>query len=337
MRTVGAMRFGTFLPQGWRLDLEGTAPDTQWPLLRSLAERIDSGDAWDSAWVYDHFHSSPFVPEADVHEAWSLVSALAAVTSRVRLGQMCTCAAYRNPMYLAKVAATADAIAGGRVEMGIGAGWYEHEWRAYGYGFPAAGERLGMLADTVEILRQAWRTGTATYSGERFSVDGAQCHPRPPQEGGIPVWIAGGGEKKTLRIAARHADYTNFDGTPEGFAHKSEVLAAHCDRLGRDFTEITRSANYNVLIGETEADVRDREAWLRDRFTRALGEDAAEAEMRSYLGMPGHGTTEQVVENLSALGDLGLGYALFYVPDLGMTTESLDLLENAVLPELRAG
>ena len=132
------------------------------------------------------------------------------MTSRVRLGQMCTCMSYRNPAYLAKVAATIDIISEGRVEMGIGAGWYEHEWLAYGYGFPSAGERIGRLAEGVQIFRDLWTTGSATLQGKHYQVDGAICRPRPLQgttvpgsaRNGIPMWIAGGGEKKTLRIAA---------------------------------------------------------------------------------------------------------------------------------------
>ena len=331
---LGRMRFGTFIPQGWRLDLDGIDPVEHWPRMRDLVTSIDDGGVWDSAWVYDHFHSSPFVEDAAVHEAWSLISALAASTSRVRLGQMCTCMGYRNPMYLAKLAATADMISGGRVEMGIGAGWYEHEWSAYGYGFPPAGERLGMLAEGVDILRQAWTTGSVNLSGSHYTVDDAKCFPLPPQDGGIPLWIAGGGEKKTLRIAAQYADYTNFDGTPEGFKHKSEVLAAHCDNIGRDFSQITRSANYNILIGETEADVAEREAWLRDRMVRLVGEESAEQQLRSFRGMPGHGTPEQVAEKLDAMKVLGMDYAVCYFPDLGESRGSFDLFEKKVIPAL---
>ncbi|WP_333617868.1 TIGR03560 family F420-dependent LLM class oxidoreductase [Dietzia sp.] len=329
------MRFGTFLPHGWRLDLDGIPAAEQWPRIRDIAERLDDSPEWEGAWVYDHFHSAPFVEDADVHEAWSLVSALSAVTTRLRLGQMCTCMGYRKPIYLAKLAATADVISGGRVEMGIGAGWYEHEWRAYGYGFPSAGERIGMLDEGVQIMRQAWHTGTASLEGKHFQVEDARCHPLPLQPGGIPLWIAGGGEKKTLRVAAQYADYTNFDGTPEGFKHKSEVLAAHCDNVGREFTEITRSANYNVLIAETEADLAEREAWLRDKYTRLVGEEGAEAQLRSFVGMPGYGTPEQIVEKLTAMSDLGLDYAITYFPDLGEYAESLELFEKAVIPELQ--
>ena len=144
------------------------------------------------------------------------MAAFAATTSRIRLGQMCTCIAYRNPAYLAKVAATIDVISGGRVEMGIGAGWYEHEWRAYGYGFPPAPERLRALDEGVQIMQQAWTTGSATLQGKVYQVDGAIVRPLPLQPGGIPFWIAGGGEKVTLRIAAQYAAVHQFRRHPGG-------------------------------------------------------------------------------------------------------------------------
>ena len=147
---------------------------------------------------------TPSLTEA-THEAWSLMAAYAASTSRVRIGQMCTCMSYRNPAYLAKVAATVDIVSGGRLDMGIGGGWYEHEWRAYGYGFPPIPERLGRLREGVEIMHQAWTTGRATLDGTFYQVDGAIVQPQPLQPGGIPIWVAGGGEKVTLKIAAKYA------------------------------------------------------------------------------------------------------------------------------------
>ena len=218
------MRFGIFVPQGWRMDLVGIAPEHQWGVMRDLAQRVDAEEALESLWVYDHVHTVPEPSEEACHEAWSLMSAFAAVTGRVRLGQMCSCMSYRNPAYLAKVAATVDIVSEGRLEMGIGAGWYEHEWRAYGYGFPSAGERIAMLDEGVQIFKQLWTNGVATLDGKHYQVDGAQLAPLPLQVDGPPLWIAGGGERKTLRIAAEHAQYTNFDGTPEVFAHKSQVL-----------------------------------------------------------------------------------------------------------------
>src|SRR5919202_4000144 len=259
------MRFGMFVPQGWRHDLVGIATASQWGVMKDLALRADAGP-WESIWVYDHFHTVPVPSEEATHEAWTLMAALGAVTERVRLGQMCTCMSYRNPMYLAKVAATVDVVSGGRTEMGIGAGWYEHEWNAYGYGFPTAGDRIAMLAEGVEIMRQAWEQGVATYAGEHYQVDGAICRPTPLQDGGIPLWSAGGGEKKTLRIAAQYASYTNFDGSLEGFTLKSVVLAGHCRDLGRDFDEIVRSANYNVVIGHDRSEVDERLRQIEDRL-----------------------------------------------------------------------
>src|ERR671912_1543068 len=258
------MRFGTFIPQGWRFDLVGIEPAKHWEVMNGLAQRADSG-AWESLWVYDHFHTTPVPSDEATHEAWTLMAAFAASTSRIRLGQMCTCMAYRNPAYLAKVAATVDAVSGGRAEMGIGGGWYEHEWRAYGYGFPEVRDRLGMLREGVEIMHQAWTTGSATLDGTHYQVDGAIVQPLPLQSGGIPFWIAGGGEKVTLKIAAKYASYTNFAGTLEEFDHKSDVLRGHCDDLGRDFSDITRSSNFNTIVADTEAEVAERIAALRAR------------------------------------------------------------------------
>lgn len=172
------MRFGTFIPQGWRHDLLGIDPSDQWRVMNSLAQAADAG-LWDSLWVYDHFHTVPVPSDQATHEAWTLMAAFAATTSRIKLGQMCTCMSYRNPAYLAKVAATVDIISGGRAQMGIGGGWYEHEWRAYGYGFPPVPERLGRLREGVEIFRQAWTTGTATLDGSYYQVDGAIVRPLP--------------------------------------------------------------------------------------------------------------------------------------------------------------
>ncbi len=327
------MRFGLFLPQGWRLDLVDIAPTRHWPVIADLAARADAGP-WESVWVYDHFHTAPLTTGEATHEAWSLMSALGAVTSRVRLGQMCTCAGYRNPALLAKMAATIDVISGGRVEMGIGAGWYEHEWRAYGYGFPSAGERIAMLGEAVQILRTAWADGVVSFQGTHTEVDRAIVQPRPLQEGGIPLWIAGGGERKTLRIAARYADYSNFDGSPEGFAHKSEVLRAHCADVGRDPAEITRTANYNVAIGQTEKEVSDRLAALHDRTSRRSGTDAADRELGAYRGLPAVGTPEQIIEKLSELKRLGMDYGIFYFPEIAHDTSGLDLFEREVIPAL---
>ena len=175
------MRFGMFVPQGWRMDLVGIEPAQQWEAMVSLAKHADDGDVLESIWVYDHFHTVPQPSGEATHEAWSLMARFGAATSRVRLGQMCTCMAYRNPAYLAKVAATVDVISGGRVEMGIGGGWYEHEWRAYGYGFPrpvtasARCARASRSSATCGPRDRRRSTGSTTRSTAR------SAQPRPLQ------------------------------------------------------------------------------------------------------------------------------------------------------------
>jgi F420-dependent oxidoreductase-like protein len=328
------MRFGLFIPQGWRLDLVDIPPEKQWPLMRGLASYVDDGP-WDSLWVYDHFHTVPMPTHEATHEAWSLMSAYAATTSRIKLGQMCTAMSYRNPVYLAKVAATADVISGGRIQMGIGGGWYEHEWRAYGYGFPSAGVRLGRLDEGVQIMRDAWRDGEVSFDGKHYQVEGAIVEPKPLQEGGIPLWIAGGGEKVTLRIAAKYAHYTNFTSEPQGFAHKSQVLAEHCRDVGTDYDAIVRSANFNAVIAESDADVKDRVARLRSRLV-AKADEAAVDGMLTMVTAPesASGTPEQVVDKLQRMRDLGCQYAILYFPDAAYDRTSIELFEQKVIPAL---
>jgi F420-dependent oxidoreductase-like protein len=302
--------------------------------MLGVAKAAEDGP-FESIWVFDHFHTVPVPTQEATHEAWSLMAAFAAATSRVRLGQMCTCMAYRNPAYLAKVAATVDVISGGRAEMGIGAGWYEHEWRAYGYGFPKAGDRLGMLEEGVEIMHQAWTTGTATLDGKHYQVNGAICQPLPLQDGGVPLWIAGGGEKKTLRIAAKYASYTNFDGTPEGFVRKSEILAEHCRELGTDYAKITRSANYNVILAETEKEVQDRIAWIKDHMLRCgVPENITEERVADFAKGLLVGTPEQLVERLTQVNGLGMTYAILNFAEVAYDRTALNLFTEKVAPAL---
>ena len=327
------MRFGTFIPQGWRFDLVGIEPAKHWEVMNGLAQRADAG-AWESLWVYDHFHTTPVHSDEATHEAWTLMAAFAASTSRIRLGQMCTCMGYRNPAYLAKVAATVDIVSGGRTEMGIGGGWYEHEWNAYGYGFPPVPERLRMLREGVDIMQQAWTTGRATLDGKHYQVDGAIVQPLPLQDGGIPFWIAGGGEKVTLKIAAKYAAYTNFAGSVEEFDHKSEVLRGHCDALGRDFAEITRSSNFNTIVGATEAEARERLAVVKERLVPHVGQARADHIEHDYLASPAFGAVEQVVENLAERAEHGLGYAIHYFPEAAYDVSGVELFEREVIPAL---
>ena len=325
------MRFGLFVPQGWRLDLAGINPAEHWATMLGIAKAAEDGP-FDSIWVYDHFHTVPVPTQEATHEAWTLMAAYAAATSRVKLGQMCTCMAYRNPAYLAKVAATVDVISGGRAEMGIGAGWYEHEWRAYGYGFPGAGERLAMLDEGVQIMRQLWTTGTATLDGKHYQVDGAICQPLPLQDGGIPLWIAAAA-KKTLRIAAQYAAYTNFTGPPTVPAQVRSPRSA-LPRSRHGLRDDRPSANYNVIIGETETG-RYRPAGVEPR---APGEVHARRRGRQpgpdLADGPLVGTPDQIAERLSQISRLGMTYAIINLPDVAYDRSGLTLFHGKGRPRL---
>lgn len=329
------MRFGLFIPQGWRLDLVDIPTADQWGVMNDLATYADAADGWDSLWVYDHFHTVPVPTDEATHEAWTLMAAYAATTSRIKLGQMCTAMGYRNPVYLAKVAATADIISGGRVQMGIGGGWYQHEWDAYGYGFPSAGTRLRKLDEGVRIMRDAWRDGRVSLSGKEYQVKDAIVAPKPLQDGGPPLWIAGGGEKVTLKIAAKYARYTNFTSEPDGFAHKSAVLEEHCKDVGTDYGSIVRSANFNAVVGESEADVAERVERIRSRLVTKAAPEAIEP-MLSTVTSPdsASGTPEQIVERLQRLQALGCEYAILYFPEAAYDRSGIELFEREVIPAL---
>ena len=326
------MRFGAFVPQGWRLDLAGIPADGQWAAMQDVALAIEGG-GFESLWVYDHLHTTPVATQEPTFEAWSLMAALAAATSTVRLGQMCTCNGYRSPSYLAKVAATIDVISGGRLEMGIGAGWYEQEFPAYGYDFPPIGTRLGQLREAVEIMRLLWTEERVDFEGRHYRLTGAIGSPRPLQQPHVPLWIAGGGERTTLRIAARRAAYTNFGGSVDEFQHKSEVLAGHCRDVGRDVGEIVRSTNFNVAIASTEAEVEERLRWLDAQLTPFLPAGAAPPS-RSYRDSGLVGTPEQLVERLRAWKDAGLAYAICYFPEAAHDQSGISLFAREVLPAL---
>lgn len=330
------MRFGLFIPQGWRHDLVGIDPTKHWEVMSDLAAHADAGP-WESLWVYDHFHTVPVPSDQATHEAWTLMAAFAASTSRIRLGQMCSCMSYRNPAYLAKVATTVDIISGGRAEMGIGAGWYQHEWEAYGYGFPRIGERLARLDEGVQIMKQAWETGESTFAGKHYQTDGALFYPQPLQKPGIPLWIAGGGEKVTLRIAAKYAQYTNFAGNPEEFTAKSELLRGHTADVGTSFESIVRSSNYNTIIAETEAEVQQKIDSVHARVLPFLGEEKAASFIAEYRspGALAVGTPEQVIDNLQRMSRLGLGYAIHYFPEAAYDRSSIELFEREVIPALQ--
>src|SRR5262245_42564443 len=254
--TTRPVTFGAFVPQGWKtelVDIDGA--EAKWAKtveIAELAERL----GYDAIWVYDHFHNVPVPAHETVFECWTTLAALSQRTSRIRLGQMVGCASYRNPGLLAKITSNIDVMSGGRLDWGVGAGWYDHEYRAYGYEFPEAKVRIGMLREAVEVVKLMWSEADAKYDGRYYQLAGAQCDPKPVQQPHPPIWIGGGGEQLTLRVVARHADKVNFGGSLEEFAHKRDVLRGHCKDVGRDPDEIELTTCMEVCVRATEADMK---------------------------------------------------------------------------------
>jgi F420-dependent oxidoreductase-like protein len=294
MAVPEAVTFGVFIPQGWKMEL-ATIPDAQekWAKAVEIAQLAEEL-GFDSLWLYDHFHNVPRPAHEAVFECWTSISAISQCTSRIKLGQMVGCAPYRNPGLLAKITANVDVISGGRLIWGVGAGWYEHEFRGYGYDFPPPAERIRMLRETVEIVKAMWTEPDVTYDGKYFTLDGAQCDPKPLQQPHPEILIGGGGEELTLRVVARHADASNFGGKPDEWRHKASVLQQHCADVGRDYDEIRKTISSEVFIRETEREVLDA-------GSRSLGGEAAESWRAGNLV----GTVEQVAEKIEQYVALG--------------------------------
>lgn len=249
--------FGVFVPQGWKMELASIPDDSaKWAAAVAVARRAEEL-GFDSLWVYDHFHNVPRPAHEAVFECWTALAAISQVTTTIRLGQMVGCNLYRPPTLLAKITSTLDVISGGRLDFGIGAGWYENECRGYGYPFPVPKDRIAMLREAVEVILSMWTERETNYEGRFYTASRANCDPKPIQRPRPPLWIGGGGEQLTLRVVARYADYSNFGGTLDEFVHKRGVLRAHCEKVGRDEAEITKTWSPEILIRDTDREVRD--------------------------------------------------------------------------------
>ena len=237
------MKAGVIVPQGWTGEYSGVAPVDAWRRTVETAREADRL-GFDSIWLFDHFHTVPEPTDELTFEAYTSLSALAALTSRVRIGQIVTCAAYRNPALVAKMVSTLDTISGGRAELGIGAGWKQEEWAAYGYDFPPTRERLAFLEESLEIITRMFAPGHATYRGERASVAGAINLPKPIQQPRLPIMVGGNGPEVTWRLAARFADELNLDGmSPDEIPEALEVIASRCEEIGREPSTLPVSAH----------------------------------------------------------------------------------------------
>ena len=293
--------------------------------LVTLAE--DRG--FDSFWVMDHFHQLQMLgpPGDPMLEGWTTISALAGVTTKIKLGTLVTGIIYRHPSILAKMGATLDVLSKGRLFMGIGAGWNEQESLAYGIAssFPPNPERLDRLEEAIQIIRNMWTSEpTATFIGKYYQIKNAYCNPKPIQRPSPPIMVGGGGEKKTLEIVAKYADACNLFGSLETVKRKLEVLKQHCKNVGRDFESILKTKLGSVLIDDTEESAK--------RMVGQVFKGWPEEQIREYVI---YGTTDSVIKQIEMFEEVGIQYLIVNL-DFTREFEELEQFAKNVVNEINS-
>jgi len=300
--------------------------NTTWDEVRGLWDYADQA-GWDAACVTDHFMPNTTDRVGDMLECWTALAALATTTRRMRIGTIVAGNTYRHPAVLAKMAANIDIISGGRLICGMGAGWQENEHRAYGIEFYTVRERLDRLDEACHVLKALWTEPKSSFKGRYYQLEDAPLQPKPVQRPHPELLIGGGGEKVTLRVAARHADHWNTWGGPETLARKGRILDEHCAAIGRDPRSILRSAVMPIVITDDPSEV-DK---LEQAYMKRMGADEAKAR-DTVLG----GTVEQVVAKLARLQQAGVG--MLFVPTMLLPADrrgTLDRLMAEVAPAIR--
>ncbi|HEX6868918.1 MAG TPA: TIGR03560 family F420-dependent LLM class oxidoreductase [Candidatus Limnocylindrales bacterium] len=293
------MRIGIVVPQGWVGEYDGRDPVDAWRRTTEVAlqaERL----GFESIWLYDHFQTVPRPTDEITFESFTSLAALAALTERVRIGHIVICTAFRNPALTAKMISTMDTISGGRMELGIGAGWKRDEWLAYGYGFPETPERLARLRDDLGVITamlEGDRHQHATYDGRQSSVRDAINVPKPIQRPRVPIMVGGNGPNVTWRLAARYADELNVDGlTPAEVVEALPVIAARCEEIDRDPASLRVSVHVwsNVFGTGGQARIDALAAYREAGVSRIMGLVRASATADDAL--------ESVLEDARAAG-----------------------------------
>ncbi len=253
----------------------------------------------DSVWLADHFmfpdKENP-ENERPVFDCFVALGAIAASTSRIRIGELVVGVPYRNPVLLAKMLTTLDVIAHGRTIVGLGAAWHEPEFRAYGWPFPSVRERMEMLEEAIQIVDRVMTQRPASFSGKHYTVETAYNDPMPVQQPRPPIMIGGGGEKATLRLVAQYADFCNVFGDPATVAHKFDVLRQHCENVGRPFDAITRSNDVGILIAANDQELAAKKERYGEKFDLV-------------------GTPDQIIEGIERYAQVGSQYITFHMPD----------------------
>ena len=322
------MEFGTLVPQGWRYDLMGVeGAAAKWNTFKRVSRALDAA-GWDSLWVWDHFHTFPKKQVEATFEAWTQMATLAEITERARIGQIVTCVQYREPAYLAKISSCVDVASGGRLNVGLGSGWFEEEFQAFGYDFRTVGTRLRRLEETIKILDLMWTEPRASFEGKHYRIVDAINEPKPLQKR-PPVWIGGRGKKVLLRIVAKHADVWNYNGSMADFDEALEALKGHCKDVGRDIDEI----RVTVMAGGICYDSKDE---LDGFFARIAPQGFERERLLDFISCKG--SREQCAEFLGKWRKKGADGVVFYFNDIATVGDGgsqAEIFKRDVLPDLR--
>jgi F420-dependent oxidoreductase-like protein len=295
-----------------------------WPELLDVWQLAD-GLKFDTAWTFDHLFPIMSDPKGSQFEGWTALTALAMKTEHVRVGTLVTGITYRYPAVLAKIGASLDVITGGRLEMGVGAAWFQQEHEALGIPFPPVAERIKRLGEVCEILIRMWTEEAATFEGQYYRIHEAYCNPKPVQKPRPPILIGGGGEQLTLKMVARYADTWNSFGPPEVMKRKLEVLRGHCQAVGRDYEAIEKSVSLPPVLSTDRSKL---DAMLADLAARrGMTLDEARASML-------WGTPDEAVERLRQYREMGVTHIILSLR-APYDLRQLELFAREVIPALR--
>lgn len=302
---MGVTRFGLQIPS---FTFSGVAAHDLFEKVVQIAVTAEES-GFDSVWVMDHFYQIASVgPRTDpMLEAYTLLGGIAARTQRASLGTMVTGVTYRNPALLAKTVTTLDVVSRGRAILGIGAAWNDDEHAGYGFSFPPVAERMDRLEEALQICRAMFTQDTPSFTGRHYAIESALNVPRPLRPQGIPILVGGSGERRTLRLVAQYADACNLFGDVQTMKHKLDVLHRHCDDVGRDPAEITKTRLGALVIAETQAEAEQR--------GRAMAQARGMDDER-YRGYVVAGDPDRVCEQVGAYLDAGLDGLVFNMHDV---------------------
>jgi F420-dependent oxidoreductase-like protein len=325
------LQFGLTIPQGWRggdLPLEEeNNPVKQYEFSKSVAIAADNLD-FNSIYAYDHLlpHYADDV-EKNIFECFTLLSSTAAITNKIKIGQIVACNSYRNPSLLAKMLSTLDVISNGRLELGIGAGWYEREYIAYGYDFQSNISRIKQLDESLSIIKAMWTAKKASFEGKYYSIKEATCNPKPIQKPHPVIMVGGEGERYLLKTVAKHADrYNLFFGSPDQMKRKISILKEYCNSIGRDNNDIQYSVVLPCLIGESEDEV------CQSLIKHKRKDKTLEQYIQYLAGGLATGIPERIIRGLNEYIDVGVTHFIMHFIVLNIQT--LKLFESKVIDKI---